>query len=143
MMLKKRLIAVCVAMIMAVMVCQPALALSQTGVYLGVGCAWGTPESYDSHSSSYSYAGACCDAVYPKSGPDLYSAILCTLHDEYDNNICASSIQNTKLKEGTGYSSIQIKEAYLSTDTIYFMFAGNNGRFAAYADVGYIGNYAK
>lgn len=84
------------------------------------------------------FAYARCYAVYPTDGgTDNFEKIRVRVRD--GNGVILSDVKTLSEKAGSS-EKITLKNNYLDQTQIYFVFAGNNPDYGAYADVYYDGN---
>lgn len=98
--------------------------------------AWVFAGEVTYNGDRYAAGRALCETVYPPSGIDTYEFIRGRITEYYGTVI--STVPYTKIKEGTGYNSIEIKRAYDYLGHIYFQFSGNT-KYPAYAIVSFDG----
>lgn len=111
-------------------------AVGEKNIYIDPNQIWSADyDNTDSRSGNYSTVYARNHAVRPVSGIDTFSTIQCQVTNGYDYKI--SDIISLK-ESNSDYTSISLKEGYLSCTFVGFEFRGNSNA-EAYAIVSYDG----
>ncbi|MCR4728924.1 MAG: hypothetical protein K5796_09815 [Lachnospiraceae bacterium] len=92
-------------------------------------------DNTDARTCNYSTVQARCHSVWPTSGSAVYHKIRCQVTNGYD--IVISSVYKLD-KDDANWTSIPLKEGYLSASIVGFEFSGNSNN-DAYAIVSYDG----
>lgn len=102
----------------------PAFAASYEVITLPTGQEWATTEPI-TRTLNYSYALARNHSVFPYSGTDQYELIQCRIVNSAGT--CISADSYTILDETDDrFTSVYIRQGYLSYSTIVFEFRGNS-----------------
>lgn len=92
-------------------------------------------DNTDARTGNYSTVQARCHSVWPTSGSAVYHKIRCQVTNGYDKVI--STVYKLD-KDDAYWTSITLKEGYLSASLVGFEFSGNSNN-DAYAIVSYDG----
>lgn len=111
-------------------------ASGEVQIYIYPNQVWtGDYENTDSRTGNYSTVYARNHAVRPISGTDNYTRIRARATNGYGLVITDTYVLN---ESESSYTSLKIKEGYLSTKLVGFEFSGNTEK-EAYATVSYDG----
>lgn len=110
------------------------LAASNQYIYLPSNQVWVTAGSA-TRNTNYSTVSARCHSVYPNSGTDNYESIQCRVLTSNGIPITSVYILN---ETAVGFTSMKIREGYISYTPVTFQFRGNK-EYSANAVVSYLG----
>ncbi len=133
----KKILSAFVVMMIAIIIAVPAFAAgtNRQSIYLPKDQEWKSAGT-DTRTGNYSYVYARCHSVYPDSGADHFTTIQCRVRNS--SGIVISDKIYYLEESATGFTSIKIKEGYLSASPVTFQFRGNTSA-PAYAVVSYHG----
>lgn len=130
----KNLVTGVVAMAMALVVSVPVFSATNQTISLPKNKVW--VDAGDAiRSGNYSAVRARCHSVYPDSGTDDFTKIRCRVQNSSDTVISDTVILS---ETASDYTSIEIREGYISASPVTFQFRGNTNA-AANAVVSYRG----